>query len=160
MPGRPDSFSEPARTPEPAGQTSGARPAGAAPAEPDRPRGVSSTIPRFIYVSAGPRQCRADLFLSWERVSLFVCELRHIALPRIDLLCRFSLDCDPSPMAGSFLRRAVRRLTLDSPMRWRRTRTGGPPRLVERLFRQSPLHRLNPLHVGCKKLAPALASMD
>ena len=29
-----------------------------------------------------------------------------------------------------------------------------------RLFRQSPLHRLNLLHVGCKKLAPALASMD
>jgi hypothetical protein len=24
------------------------------------------------------------------RVSLFVCELLHIALPRIDLLCRFS----------------------------------------------------------------------
>ena len=29
-----------------------------------------------------------------------------------------------------------------------------------RRSRQSPLHRLNPLHVGCKKLASALASMD
>ena len=29
-----------------------------------------------------------------------------------------------------------------------------------RRSRQSPLHRLNLLHVGCKKLAPALASMD
>jgi hypothetical protein len=35
-------------------------------------------------------------------VSSHLCELRHIALPRIDLLCRFSLDCDPSPMAGPF----------------------------------------------------------
>jgi hypothetical protein len=26
--------------------------------------------------------------------------------------------------------------------------------------RKSPLHRLDPVHVGCKKLAPALASMD
>ena len=25
---------------------------------------------------------------------------------------------------------------------------------------QSPLHRLNPFHVGCKKLAPALARMN
>jgi hypothetical protein len=48
-------------------------------------------------------------------VSFHLCELRHITLPRIDLLCRFSLDCDPSPMAGSFLRSAVRRLALDSP---------------------------------------------
>ena len=29
-----------------------------------------------------------------------------------------------------------------------------------RRSRQSPLHRLNPFHVGCKKLAPALASMN
>src|SRR6202022_249272 len=41
-----------------------------------------------------------------DKLPLFldgVCELRHIALPRIDLLCRFSLDCDPSPMTGPFL---------------------------------------------------------
>jgi hypothetical protein len=30
-----------------------------------------------------------------------------------------SLDWDPSPMAGSFLRSAVRRLALDSPVRLR-----------------------------------------
>jgi hypothetical protein len=35
-----------------------------------------------------------------------MCELRHIALPRIDLLCRFSLDWDPPRMTGSFLRSA------------------------------------------------------
>jgi hypothetical protein len=29
-----------------------------------------------------------------------------------------------------------------------------------RRSRQSPLHRLNPVHVSCKKLAPAFASMD
>ena len=43
---------------------------------------------------------------SWARVFPLLCELRHIALPRIDLLCRFSLDCDPSPMTGPFLRSA------------------------------------------------------
>jgi hypothetical protein len=47
-------------------------------------------------------QCRTAQFLSWARVSLSVCELRHMALPRIDLLCRFSLDCDPPPMTGPF----------------------------------------------------------
>ncbi len=49
--------------------------------------------------------CCAARFLkgSWaSRVFLSVCELRHITLPRIDLLWRFSLDCDPSPMAGPF----------------------------------------------------------
>jgi hypothetical protein len=36
-------------------------------------------------------------------VSFHLCELRHIALPRIDLHCRrFLPDWDPSPMAGSF----------------------------------------------------------
>jgi hypothetical protein len=49
-------------------------------------------------------------------------ELRHTTLPRIDLHCRgFLPDWDPSPMAGSFLRSAVRRLALDSPVRWRRS---------------------------------------
>jgi hypothetical protein len=41
-------------------------------------------------------------------VSLSARELRHTRQPRIDLLCpTFSLDSDPSPMAGSFLRNAV-----------------------------------------------------
>jgi hypothetical protein len=48
---------------------------------------------------------RAGLLASWARVFPFVCELRHIALPRIDLPCVFSQNCHPSPMAGSFLRR-------------------------------------------------------
>jgi hypothetical protein len=52
-----------------------------------------------------------------SRVSRSVCELRHTTLPRIDLPCRFSLDWDPSPMAGSFLRGAISRLALDSPVR-------------------------------------------
>jgi hypothetical protein len=43
-------------------------------------------------------------------------------LPRIDLLCRFSLDRDPPPMTGPFLRSARPRAALpDSPMRWRRS---------------------------------------
>jgi hypothetical protein len=38
-----------------------------------------------------------------QSVSFHLCELRHIALPRIDLHCRrFLPDWDPSPMAGSF----------------------------------------------------------
>jgi hypothetical protein len=49
-------------------------------------------------------------------LNFHLCELRHIALPRIDLPCRrFLPDWDPSPMAGSFLRSAVHRLALDSP---------------------------------------------
>jgi hypothetical protein len=35
-----------------------------------------------------------------------VCGLRHTTLQRIDLPCRFSLDCDPPPMAGSFFEKA------------------------------------------------------
>src|ERR1700724_955280 len=53
-----------------------------------------------------------------DKLPLFldgVCELRHIALPRIDLLCRFSLDCDPSPMTGPFLRSARPRAGPASP---------------------------------------------
>jgi hypothetical protein len=45
-------------------------------------------------------------------VSFHLCELRHITLPRIDVLWGLLPDCDPSPMAGSFLRSAVRRLAL------------------------------------------------
>jgi hypothetical protein len=44
-----------------------------------------------------------------------VCELRHITLARIDLFCRFSLDCDPSPMTGPFLRSARPRAGPASP---------------------------------------------
>jgi len=37
-----------------------------------------------------------------REIEACVCELQHTTQWRIDLLCRFSLDCDPSPMAGSF----------------------------------------------------------
>src|SRR5450759_727584 len=48
-------------------------------------------------------------FTSAASVSFHLCELRHITLPRIDLHCRrFLPDWDPSPMAGSFLRSALR----------------------------------------------------
>jgi hypothetical protein len=51
---------------------------------------------------------RTARFLSGSVATVFlsVCEFRHIALPRIELLYCFSLDCDPSLMTGPFLRSA------------------------------------------------------
>jgi hypothetical protein len=64
-------------------------------------------------------------------------------LPRIDLLCRFSLDCDPPPMTGPFLRSArprprcrtrpcagADRPALRGPAG--QTRTSGVPRVTAR----------------------------
>jgi hypothetical protein len=57
---------------------------------------------------------------SSRKNSLSVCELRHITLPRIDLRLPSvsSLDWDPSPMTGPFLRSAV------GGPRWPAVRTG------------------------------------
>jgi hypothetical protein len=44
-----------------------------------------------------------------------VCELRHITLPRIDLVWGFSLDCDPPPMTGPFFEKRRPRAPPASP---------------------------------------------
>jgi hypothetical protein len=61
--------------------------------------GKSYSIRQRIREEAGPLASPRAA----RRVSLTVCELRHITLPRIVLFCqRFLPDWGPSPMAGSF----------------------------------------------------------
>jgi hypothetical protein len=112
-------------------------------------------------------------------VSLCACELRHITLPRIDLQSISSLDCDPSPMAGPFLRSArppPRRRTRpsagpDCPAHEQpasRTRTSALPRVTERPSRamQSALpghaieHDENVGLVSQFEILPSLSSAD
>jgi hypothetical protein len=92
----------------------------------------------------------------------FIRSLDHSRDPRVCFEMFRDITDDYLPPAGraQLARPCVRADRLAHGQPAKSGLTGGLPRLVERLFRQSPLHRLNLLHVGCKKLAPALASMD
>ena len=64
--------------------------------------GRAGVTPRAVAPIDRRMTARKTRALQSGKRSFHLCELRHITLPRIDLLWCFSLDCDPSPMAGSF----------------------------------------------------------
>src|SRR5258706_10600264 len=77
--------------------------------KPDKPDRTSGPPPALLRPSRSQKsptpECASEPPISsWARVFPLLCEIRHIALPRIDLLCCFSLDCDPSPMTCPFFR--------------------------------------------------------